>query len=472
MDATTNIAVNSETYSINERGAQTFDTTGATPSVTVGYATLQSTGGSTPSSYLTFQFRENNILVGQASVPATVPVQTARIFADVNGPVNTGVAIANPNSSPVTVNFYFTNAAGTNFGNGSVTIPANGQIARFMTEDPFNVGQNIQGTMTLSASAPIGVIALLGYTNERSEFLITTLPVTTDFSGAASGPVYMPHFADGGGWTTQVVLVNPTDQPISGTVQFFGQGDASTPGQPLTLTVQGQTAASFPYTIPGRSSVVLGTSGAGTGITVGSVHVTPAAGNAAPSGLSIFSFMNNGVTVSQAGVPSVAASTAFRMYEIECGDYPGQIQTGVAITNPSNVTANVTLDLTDLSGTETGMSTQLTIAPGGQTSHFMQELISGIPYPFHGVIRISSNTPIAVVGLRGDYNTRGDFIITTAMPTDETAPPSNAQLIYPHLVDGGGYTTEFVVYSGAGGTIGSGVLHFFSQNGQTMSLSF
>src|SRR5579872_7168792 len=84
MDSTGNIAVNSQTYSINEHGAQTFDTTGGTPSVTVGYATLQATGGATPSSYLTFQFRENNILVGQASVPATVPVQNARIFADVN----------------------------------------------------------------------------------------------------------------------------------------------------------------------------------------------------------------------------------------------------------------------------------------------------------------------------------------------------------------------------------------------------
>ena len=409
--------------------------------MTVGYATLQSSGGATPSSYLTFQFRENNILVGQASVPATVPVQTARIFADVNGPVNTGVAIANPNSSAVTITFYFTNAAGQKFGNGSFSIPANGQIARFMTEDPFNVGTSAQGTMTISASAPVGVIALLGYTNERSEFLITTLPVTTNLSAAASGPVYMPHFADGGGWTTQVVLVNPTVMPISGSVQFFGQGEASTPGQPLTLTVQGQ--ARRDVSLHDSRSILRGTEHFGRGL--GDyrwlrARPTPTAGNGAPSGLAIFSFSNNGVTVSQAGVPAVAASTAFRMYEIECGDYPGQIQTGVAITNPSAVTATVNLDLTDLSGQETGMSATLTISPGGQTSHFVTGTHSGIPYPFHGVIRITSNTPIAVVGLRGDYNTRNDFIITTAMPTDETAPAITTPLIYPHLVDGGGYT--------------------------------
>ena len=200
--------------------------------------------------------------------------------------------------------------------------------------------------------------------------------------------------------------------------------------------------------------------------------MTPSAGNGAPSGLAIFSFMNNGVTVSQAGVPAVPASTAFRMYEIECGDYPGQIQTGVAIANPSATTATVHLDLTNLDGTESGMSTSLTIPPGGQTAHFMQELISGIPYPFHGVIQITSNTPIAVVGLRGDYNARKDFLITTAMPTDANAPAPSGVMIFPHLVDGGGYTTEFVIYSGTPGQGGSGILHFFAQSGQTMSLSF
>ncbi len=472
MDSTARIAVNSQNYSINDRGAATFDTGGAGSSVGVGYATLQAGSGGTPASYLTFQFRENSVLVGQASVPATAPVQSGRVFAEVNGPVNTGVAIANPNSSSVTISFYFTDSAGQNFGNGSFTIGPNGQLARFLTEAPFNAGASFQGTMTFSASLPVGVIALLGYTNERSEFLITTLPVTTNLSTSSSTTVYMPHFADGGGWTTQVVLVNPTDQPISGVVQFYGQGSGSVAGTPLALTVQGQFGTTFPYTVPGRSSVQLGTSGAGSAITLGSVHVTPAAGSGAPSGLAIFTFRNNGVTVSQAGVPTVSASTAFRMYEIECGDYPGQIQTGVAITNPSSTTALVNLELTDLNGAQTGMSTMLSIAPGGQTSHFMQELISGIPYPFHGVIRITSSTPIAVVGLRGDYNTRGDFLITTAMPTDERVTVNASQLIFPHLADGGGYTTEFVIYSGAGGEAGSGQLRFFSQAGQTMTLSF
>jgi len=103
-------------------------------------------------------------------------------------------------------------------------------------------------------------------------------------------------------------------------------------------------------------------------------------------------------------------------------------------------------------------------------SRFMEQLIPGIPYPFHGVIRITSNTPIAVIGLRGDYNSRGDFIITTPMPTDENATPISARLIFPHLADGGGYSSEFVIYSGTATEAGGGTLQFFQQSGQSLPL--
>ena len=62
---------------------------------------------------------------------------------------------------------------------------------------------------------------------------MTTLPVAplvgppSPFSTTPMGTVYFPHFADGGGWATQVILVNPTDRTIAGTVGFpwTGQRD-------------------------------------------------------------------------------------------------------------------------------------------------------------------------------------------------------------------------------------------------------
>ena len=66
----------------------------------------------------------------------------------------------------------------------------------------------MRGTFTFTADLPVAVIALRGFVNERSEFLMTTLPVAPLTAGPAD-TVYFPHFAAGGGWTTQVILVNP-----------------------------------------------------------------------------------------------------------------------------------------------------------------------------------------------------------------------------------------------------------------------
>jgi len=434
-----------------------------------GYARVQTSSGTTPSAYLTFQNRLNGILVGQASVAATPPVSSGRIYAEVGAGVDTGVAIANPNPAGATVTYYFTDATGQNTAAASFLIPANSQISRFITQAPFNVGASFNGTMTFTSSVPIAVIALRGLLNERGEFLMTTLPVTS--LSASPGIIsYMPHFADGDGWKTQVVLINSTDTPTSGTVQFYGQGSGSVAGAPLSLVVNGQLSTSFTYSIPPRSSVKLATSGLGTVITSGSVRVLTASGPP-PTSLAIFTYRSNGVTVSEAGVPAVTPSTAFRMYEYDCGDYLGQIQTGIAITNPGTTAATVTVDLTELWGASTGMTATIVVPPNGQVARFLRQLIPNLPYPFHGVARISSSVPIAVTALRGDYNTRNDFLITTALPTSESAAASSAEVVFPHLVDLGGYTTEFVLYSGTAGQTSGGTISFYTQSGAPLMLN-
>ena len=95
----------------------------------------------------------------------------------------------------------------------------------------------------------------------------------------------------------------------------------------------------------------------------------------------------------------------------------------------------------------------------------------GIPYPFHGVVRISTTSAagVAVVGLRGEYNERKDFLVTTSTPTGEASPVSSAEALFPHLADGGGYTTEFVLFSGSSGQASTGMLRFFTQSGAPLN---
>src|SRR5262249_22804472 len=198
--------------------------------------------------------------------------------------VNTGLAIANPNNQPATLTFFFSNSNGT-FGNGSVTIPANGQMARFLNELPFNGQSPLRGTFSFSSTVPIAAIALRGLTNTRSEFIITTLPVAELNPPMTGTAMLFPHFADGGGWTTQIVLVNPTETTLSGAVQFLDEE-----GHAATVAVNGETDTSFAYSIPARTSQTFQTAGTASAIGVGSVRVTPVANTATPSGLAIFSY--------------------------------------------------------------------------------------------------------------------------------------------------------------------------------------
>src|SRR5207245_3318927 len=98
---------------------------------------------------------------------------------------------------------------------------------------------------------------------------------------------------------TQILLVNPSDNALTGSVQFF-----NSLGQNATVSVNGQVKNNFSYSIPARSSQKLQTAGTGTSITAGWVGVVPSAGTVAPLGSAIFSFRNAGVTVSEAGVPA------------------------------------------------------------------------------------------------------------------------------------------------------------------------
>ena len=201
----------------------------------------------------------------------------------------------------------------------------------------------------------------------------------------------------------------------------------------------------------------------------GSVRVVPAPNTAAPSGVGVFSFRNNRVTVAEAGVPAISAGTAFRLY----AEVSGSIQTGIAITNTSSNTATVTLELAKLDGTSTGLTGTVSVGGNGHTAVFLNEVqgFGALQTPFQGVLRLSSSSSISVIGLRGRYNERRDFLITTTPPVNEATPPSNATLYFPHIADSGGYATQFILFNGQPNSRPSGTIQFFSQAGGALNVT-
>jgi len=462
-----------ESFSLTDRGGTSTTSQGTAGTTTVGYGRIRPDAGmTTPTGLAIFGFTQNGVLVSEAGVPAAAPIQQGRIFAEVNGPVNTGLAIANPNDTAATITFYFTDVNGVNFGNGTFTLGANQQTAKFLDQDPFDPGTTVLGTFTFTSSVPISVVALRGFTNERTDFLISTLPIVP-ISSSSTSTIYFPHFADGGGWATQVVLVNPTESTITGNIEFLDQGSGTTAATPVALTMDDSSVGStFHYHISPRSAQRFTTSNPAGGTSVGSVRATPDIGSTSPSGVGIFSFISGGVTVSEAGVLALPEASAFRVY-VEASGTPGAIdsvRSGLAITDTSGTTNSVTLELTDLDGTTVGAAEVLSIPPSGQVAKFLNEFFT-LPGSFAGILRVTSTADVAILGLRARTNQRGDFMITTTPPTNEVAAPTSVDTYFPHLADSGGWSTQVVLFSGTAGQASSGTLSFIDQTGLPLDLS-
>jgi hypothetical protein len=134
----------------------------------------------------------------------------------------------------------------------------------------------------------------------------------------------------------------------------------------------------------------------------------------------------------------------------------------------------LTFDVTDLTGAPaSGIPPVTTTLPGtGQTAKFLSDIFPSLPSPFKGVLRITATSSgISVVGLRTRINERGDFLITTTPPTNEASAPATASMYFPQVADGGGYTTQFILFSGTSGQTTSGNLLLIKQDGSAFGLS-
>ncbi len=467
----------SESFSIPNLGGWSVTSDGTEAATKMGYGRIRADAGSTtPSGIAIFGLRQGGVLVSEAGVPATEAVREGRIFAEVNGPVNTGLAIANPNDAPATIDFYFTDTGGNRFGEGRYELRAHEQIAKFLSDAPFNSGSAVLGTFTFTSSAPIAVVALRGLTNQADEFLMTTLPVAplSSAATASTDTVYFPHFADGSGWATEVILVNPTDATITGTVRFLGPGSGAMTASRATLTLDdGRTESDFAYSIPPRSSQKFTTSNPSRPVSSGSVRAIPNQGSAAPSGLVVFSYTTpGGKTVSESGVSALPAGSAFRVYA-ELSGTPGRmgsIRTGLAIVNTADTSTTVTLELTELDGTLAAPPATLSLPPSGQVALFLDEIIVSRPGHYSGVLRVTSTADVAIVGLRLRINERGELKMTTTPPSEETGASTTADRFFPHFVDSAGWSTQFILFSGTAGGASSGTLGFIDPQGAPLDL--
>jgi hypothetical protein len=57
------------------------------------------------------------------------------------------------------------------------------------------------------------------------------------------------------------------------------------------------------------------------------------------------------------------------------------------------------------------------------------------------------------------------------IPYEATAP-ANSEYVFPHIVDGAGYTTQLILFSGAAGQTSSGTVRLYAVDGEGFNVEF
>ena len=331
---------------------------------------------------------------------------------------------------------------------------------------PFEVN-SVVGTFTFTASAPLAVIALRGLTNEAGEWVATALPVgpvlslPSPFSATPTDPVLFPHFAAGGGWSTEVILVNPTSVRIAGTLEFRGPdatpagGDAGrrANGVELPLRHCGRQRPALHPRQPLRRD----------GLRLGAGHAREQHRVALrPAGVLLRRGRQDRLGSRRAGHAGLDRLPGPDRRRRHARVSPVRSAPAWRSPTPPPRKSGVSLEITRPDGSLVPPLGSLTLPPGGQTARMLDRIIS-LPEDFSsGLLRVSDGDgAVSVVALRIRINARGELKASALWPQNETAPATFRDRFFAHLADTGGWTTELILYSGTAGETASGTLSLF-----------
>jgi hypothetical protein len=507
-----NIPASAVEFDIPPRGFQKVSTAGGATSSETPFALTRGTSVATPGSgpfqvsgwasadsanatdrlngLELIEYRQLGVTQTQTGVLAPPPRQTGRFFAELSDTVRTFMAIANPNDQDVAVDVFLTDENGTSTDPVTITVAAGGQSAAFLSDAPVSLPTKTKRTVNFNASLPVFVTALRFFTNERSDSILSAIPIADNVTDVDQS-VVIPHFADGAGWRTRIVLVNNTDDELRGELRFLSPGSLTAAPQPVVVGTDLGDASVFEYHIQPRSYFQLQTNGAAPDLSTGSVQIVPFQGFRAPAAHGVLADLVvdevasaaagdiRSNTIFEASVEAQQPAASLRFYAEAVGDFdsvkPRSTRTVLAIANPTSAPQTVQLEVTSFEDVRLGLSSPLTIPPNGQFAGYLFQVpgLEALPVPFKGVVRLSvlSGTGVTGASFRILRNERLDYLVTTTGPLNENAGMPG-RLIFPYMSDSTGYTTNFILINppAAERQISSGVLRFWATDGSALQL--
>ena len=348
--------------------------------------------------------------VGVAGVGSSQPVRDAIFPARrMAGGINTGAAFRNLSESEQTLTCRLMQDGEALGDDAMVELPANGQDAKFIHELFDHDTSDFTGSvrcMSPEGEQEFTAVALELDANNGVFTTLPVVPVAMDGSGSGNGnqvTLYFAHFANGGGITSDIVVVNASATAAQPDIYFYNtMGEIIDAGSVLDVMGQGlevtdSGSLTVPDPIPPLGEVTIPTHGMGDLMT-GSVKVSS---DSTIGGVLRFDLTN-------VGVAGVGSSQPVQDAIFPARRMAGGINTGAAFRNLSDSEQTLTCRLMK-AGQALGADAMVELPANGQDAKFIHELFDHDTSDFTGSVRCMSpegEQEFTAVALELDANNR------------------------------------------------------------------
>jgi hypothetical protein len=222
--------VSSLSYSISANGMQKFSTTGQ-GGLKVAYAVVTPTSGQLPAGAVIFAGKGATGASSQAGVLNAIPTTNARVYIERSSvPLDrdTGIALVNRNPSTANVTLHLVSLDGSFNQTTTINVDSNIHLAAFIEQlfASVSIPSEFKGVLTIQSNQPLALVTLRLTHNERGEEIYSTLPVA-DLNNPPVGPLFIPQVVDGGGFTTQIILINTSNGGETVGITFISPGGST-----------------------------------------------------------------------------------------------------------------------------------------------------------------------------------------------------------------------------------------------------
>ena len=317
---------------------------------------------------------------GTTSVPASYSFVAPVEVLGSGTRSNTGIAIANLDHRPAEVILFLQDRYGKRWGQEVIQVEGRGQTARFVGEW-ITVPEDFTGTLMVTANRLIAGTAI-----RTQPGVFTTYPV---LQPRASTRTTFAHFARSGGFTSRLLLLNPSSHLAADNVTIRFRSKAGAP-TPVTLNSirhpSGQLSVSIPplgiQTLRATDTDLAGWVEVESQVPVGGVVLFGSP---------------------EVGTAGVGESHPSRRQVLGIDrDVPARMDTGIALANTTGETVTLLLTVRDQAGQVIGEPAEIVLRPFEQIAHFPDDERLGlqIPSTFRGALWIEASGECAVTAIR------------------------------------------------------------------------